>query len=345
MDGCEGDLARLERIRFWIQAQALDVVGFQELNGWDQDRLTSWAGKWGHPYSKFMSCKHTGLHYDMGISATVPIEVVEELVEGFWHGALHVKINLHHFQDDLAEADKQTTSTSATPSKLSDDVISASGPSGSYGSSGSSASASATHQAQKPLVTDEEYLHLIVVHLHPHSAAQRRIEATKIAQIATAHDKLIALGDFNTLSPLDDYHYKSVNLTRALQKKPALRAKFLQEDLTIDYTPMMTLLHVLNDLDYFDYLQSHRSMQNAPMSEMFREARPPFLPSVPTPINFDASHAAPMRLDYVMATETVFEYEVLSCTIIHSEETHTLSDHYPIVAVLRANLSVVDASP
>jgi hypothetical protein len=68
-------------------------------------------------------------------------------------------------------------------------------------------------------------------------------------------------------------------------------------------------------------------------------ANPPFLPSVPTPINFDQSHAAPMRLDYMLATDTVFEFEVLSCSIIHSADTHSLSDHYPIVAVLRATLS------
>jgi hypothetical protein len=50
-----------------------------------------------------------------------------------------------------------------------------------------------------------------------------------------------------------------VNLTVAvLRKKPALRAKFLQDQLNIDYTPMLTLLRILDDLDYYDFLQSHR---------------------------------------------------------------------------------------
>jgi endonuclease/exonuclease/phosphatase family metal-dependent hydrolase len=62
--------------------------------------------------------------------------------------------------------------------------------------------------ASASTASDTEYLHLIVVHLHPHSAVDRHTEAAKIAEIAAQHDKLIAMGDFNTLSPLDDHYYE-----------------------------------------------------------------------------------------------------------------------------------------
>jgi exonuclease III len=59
----------------------------------------------------------------------------------------------------------------------------------------------------------------------------------------------------------------------------------------------------------------------------------PFVGTVPTNSNDDASHAAPMRLDYILATPILTKAGVFgNSSVIQNEQTQFISDHFPIIA-------------
>jgi len=117
------------------------------------------------------------------------------------------------------------------------------------------------------------------------------------------------VGDLNTLSRRDSFSNDSLKL---FANNPKLKAKFLLEDLegqiSVDFRPMDCLLQQLMDTGTRnDY-------------------------SVPTKIVEDKMHATEMRLDYCLASKTLFnktEGHVHS-KMVRSEETDELSDHYPL---------------
>ena len=56
--------------------------------------------------------------------------------------------------------------------------------------------------------------------------------------------------------------------------------------------------------------------------------------SVPTMINADSMHAAPMRLDYALVNDALLSRCHLNCRLVRDRETETLSDHYPLLTDL-----------
>lgn len=71
----------------WLAEQAPAIVGFQELNGYTEERLTEESRAWGHGYAA--TVKEGG--YIVGLTSREPIEVIERHLEGMHHGSLHAR--------------------------------------------------------------------------------------------------------------------------------------------------------------------------------------------------------------------------------------------------------------
>ncbi|WP_245640106.1 endonuclease/exonuclease/phosphatase family protein [Paenibacillus dakarensis] len=94
LDGCQ-DEERLAGLDSWITSQPYDVIGFNELNGWIQSKLASYALRWGYGYS-YVYETHRSKYY-VGLVSKFPIEIISRTEEPFHHGLLHVKVNDVHF--------------------------------------------------------------------------------------------------------------------------------------------------------------------------------------------------------------------------------------------------------
>ena len=62
-----------------------DVVALQELCGFNEVTLATFAGKWGHHYAVIL--KEEG--YPVGLTSNKPIVLRKKWTEGLWHGLLH----------------------------------------------------------------------------------------------------------------------------------------------------------------------------------------------------------------------------------------------------------------
>jgi exodeoxyribonuclease III len=274
MDGVRNDDDRLRRIGRFVADQRIDLIGLNELNGWTEQLLGERALAWGHTHVAFMRTNLQGSHYNLGVTSRLPMDIVELRSQGFWHGLIHVAVNV------------SSNKVNRNPRVVSSSL-------------------------------DDDRLHLLLTHLNPHSAEQRIDEVAQLVDIAQRHDRLMLLGDLNTLSRLDREHYDRARLEATLARDTHLAQKYLLANGSIDYRHIDMLSSVMSDLDY----------RTADIEGL----RDYFSPSVPTPFNSDAMHAAPMRLDYVFV-RPLFNRTVRSCGIIHSTVTDWLSDHYPIVA-------------
>lgn len=153
-------------------------------------------------------------------------------------------------------------------------------------------------------------LQVWVTHLSPLDARQRVVECRWIAERARAITRpLVIAGDLNTLSRIDTQAHLRLGIAASLQTSDKLRRKFLTPGGDIDYEPMDILLGCgLSDVCAADPVQA----------------------TVPTPLNLDVAHAAPMRLDYVMANAAFMQGLPRGC-VASGEAVQLLSDHYPLL--------------
>lgn len=81
------DTDRETRLVNWVKEQDPEILGLQELCGFNQAKLEALAARWGHPYAVIV--KEDG--YPVGITSKKPIELKAKLVGEIGHGMLHVK--------------------------------------------------------------------------------------------------------------------------------------------------------------------------------------------------------------------------------------------------------------
>ena len=81
------DADRETRLVNWVKEQDPEILGLQELCGFNQEKLSALAARWGHPYAVIV--KEEG--YPVGITSKKPIELKAKLVGEIGHGLLHVK--------------------------------------------------------------------------------------------------------------------------------------------------------------------------------------------------------------------------------------------------------------
>ena len=196
--------------------------------------------------------------------------------------------------------------------------------------------------------SSERTIHVLVTHLSPHSSKARRKEATAICNAVNSlryagHPDTIVLGDFNTLSPHDKILLDSnsgLPVLDLFRQKTKLREKFLFVDtatqaFVIDYSVMEILHSCLVDLVAFDKRNNNTSHQT----------------TVPTDIVEDKMHAAPLRLDYILATPSLVaqlrtniadfknsgavrdleeKYPPFTVETLRTAESRVMSDHFPV---------------
>ena len=98
------DSTRGSELINWVNKHNPDVLALQEMNGFNPERLAKFAEKWGHSYSAIV--KNEG--YPVAITSNKPILVKERLLEGLWHGMLHVETHgIDFFVVHLSPADWQ----------------------------------------------------------------------------------------------------------------------------------------------------------------------------------------------------------------------------------------------
>ena len=81
------DSDRQERLVAWIKGQDPEIVGLQELCGFNEQSLQVMALRWGHPYAVIL--KEGG--YPVGITSKRPITIRRKITEGIGHGLLHAQ--------------------------------------------------------------------------------------------------------------------------------------------------------------------------------------------------------------------------------------------------------------
>ena len=97
------DEDRQKKMITWIKSKNPDVLALQELCGYTQEKLQADAKKWGHNYAVIL--KEKG--YPVGLTSNKPIKLKEKVLEGLWHGMLHVETwGIDFFVVHLSPADR-----------------------------------------------------------------------------------------------------------------------------------------------------------------------------------------------------------------------------------------------
>lgn len=79
------DKQRRVAVAEWLRAQQPDIVAFQELNDYTEERLKQEAATWDHPHVALLKSKG----YPTGLTSRFPISKVQRVVgNGLWHGFL-----------------------------------------------------------------------------------------------------------------------------------------------------------------------------------------------------------------------------------------------------------------
>jgi endonuclease/exonuclease/phosphatase family metal-dependent hydrolase len=95
----------LNALGAWLAGQAYDVVGLNELNGWERSPDIHGRGaSWGYPHAALFVTEHSP--YFVGVLSKYPVTVVATRSAGFHHGLLHVRIRgVHYLITHLSPAD------------------------------------------------------------------------------------------------------------------------------------------------------------------------------------------------------------------------------------------------
>ncbi|WP_257669319.1 endonuclease/exonuclease/phosphatase family protein [Parapedobacter tibetensis] len=161
-------------------------------------------------------------------------------------------------------------------------------------------------------------VHVFVVHFSPFSYVKRQFEMKEImarAALIPSHEKIIIMGDFNSLSSKDSITYNQ-NLQAWLEQ---LKTREVQHDHIrnlndnkLDYSVM----EIAEDMGYHDLMHQHTGI--------FKHSIPTERYATPTSVR--------NRIDYILANSALAD-QLKSIDIIHDEATHHMSDHYPVLAI------------
>lgn len=194
-------------------------------------------------------------------------------------------------------------------------------------------------------------LHVFVVHLHAHQSQAREVEAQALSHLVSPlllqvlSQKVVVMGDMNSLCEEDDVHHRHTNTSSILHQsnRPTiarLRQKFCDQHGNINYRPLQILKDIgLKDVCY----EQCRSLHLTPVYEdgggvEYAECvRHVCAPTIPTSLNPEWDENIPMphlRLDYIFASDSVLSTNghssIVSAGVERNEMTSNLSDHFPV---------------
>ncbi|TDQ11517.1 endonuclease/exonuclease/phosphatase family protein [Pedobacter metabolipauper] len=99
LKGLQGDTANMSRYVTWVKGKAPDIIFYQEMNGFTQKSLETFALHYGHPYA--VLAKESG--YSVAITSRFPIVNVQKVLDNMWHGYIYANIHgIHVFAVHLS---------------------------------------------------------------------------------------------------------------------------------------------------------------------------------------------------------------------------------------------------
>lgn len=164
------------------------------------------------------------------------------------------------------------------------------------------------HSALQTVVTwDSMQLSIWNVHLDPRTPQNRIAEVERLIAAIGNNGYTLVAGDLNSISMSDSY-------------PPDLLNKLLARDIEKFGTNQLSFdeLTCLTEAGFVDVAVQARTTE----------------PTVPTPANSDDSHAIPLRLDYILTTPEL-SHLCTNVSVIKSNLTDHISDHYPVVMTLK----------
>lgn len=99
MHGFEGDAARMSRYVEWLSTGiSPDIVLYQEMNGFTQQKLKGLAVRYGHEHVVILNNEsgHDATH-PLAITSKYKIDQVEMYLDSMWHGYIYAQIQGIHF--------------------------------------------------------------------------------------------------------------------------------------------------------------------------------------------------------------------------------------------------------
>lgn len=158
----------------------------------------------------------------------------------------------------------------------------------------------------------------LVLHLSPFSRVKRLEEANSIIQLLKEkkkHQRIIVLGDFNSLSPHDSTIYAGTGLRDSM---------YIQEE-------KHSHIRNLTDKKEIDYQVVRTFLQNG-FYDGFHRADKKFTPSFPTLIFGNVAAGKKKKIDQLLFTKEL-KKSCIKVDVMQDAVTDTLSDHYPLKAV------------
>lgn len=153
---------------------------------------------------------------------------------------------------------------------------------------------------------------VMVLHLNPFDWEKRAVEIQSILEIAKplmAQEKVIMMGDFNSLSAVDSQVYSAERLEKAIKGKSK---------------------NINNG--NFDYSVT-AAIQQAGFIDTFWQVNKKFSLSCPTKYYATSGTNNPIRIDYIWVNGALKE-KIKKSEIIYNPVTHFVSDHYPVLLTL-----------
>lgn len=180
-------------------------------------------------------------------------------------------------------------------------------------------------------------LRFSALHLRPDSGTARLQEVSFLQTLMDASGRQqqpwILLGDFNSLSPLDEMVYKGTHLDHIASGGPSdEKDKKLHQKFSFQHKLDFRVLQKLYDMGLKDLVHEtqEETFNVAGMGHAVK-----FSPSVPTELDQNLDHMNldhMMRLDYMLGTAFV---EAEKCGAVRDRATAKLSDHYPLMCLIR----------
>jgi exodeoxyribonuclease-3 len=161
---------------------------------------------------------------------------------------------------------------------------------------------------------DGTLLSVIATHLCPHGGLNRLCEAQYLANYARVHERVLLMGDLNSLSPHD-------RCEAALQHLPShYRARHLLPDGSSVDTRAISFLDKAGFVDLHLKHCGDRTEATAPTR------------------GFHPAEFHNMRVDYIFATPPVAK-RLIRCSTVKSDLSEKASDHYPLLAEIDLDLA------
>jgi endonuclease/exonuclease/phosphatase family metal-dependent hydrolase len=145
---------------------------------------------------------------------------------------------------------------------------------------------------------------IVFIHFNPKTETERVAEIKALINILKPYPNAIILGDFNSLSPHDQYNQNE--LLTALKNKNI--TKFGSDRILFE------TITTIESAGFVD-CAAHKNY---------------FTNTVPTPANDDPFHAIPLRIDYAFATPKIIPF-IKNITVKKGGVFDKASDHFPLI--------------